>query len=441
MTTKRITTRIAAAALLLLVAGCSPDDPGLVQLTPDPISGPAGLSTYVALGDGLTAGFMDGGLVAMNAAAQNGQFVSFPAQIAAVIGYTGTVGARPFAQPLIHQPGVGITATGDPDVVAGVLYFNVAGSAITLLGTTPRALVPGLLDNVRHPVPYDNLGVPGASVHDVGSATSSQNSQSTGNAYFDLILRNPTFGNTTMLAQAIGRGPTVVTLWIGEADILGGARSGNPAVGVNITPATAYAAMLAQLVTGLKAGVRERHGHEPVVVVGNLRSLTAMPYFVPRALFDTIVGATIPTEESDVAYVLFPTLGEVQQPGFTPPIAATRTLTTAEAQTIEDAVAAYNTAIDGLAGVTVVDLHAAFAALPVPARTHFLFLLQQGLTLGQAAAATEYSLDGIHPNSHGYTLVANAFLAGINAALDLTGDDALDPAEPPVWDPTYSSGP
>ncbi len=444
MTTKRYLTILAAAALLAFAAGCTPDDPGQVELDLAPLTGHEALETYVALGDGLTAGFMDGGLIASSAAADNGQFVSYPAQIAGMLGYTGTTGARPFAQPLIHQPGVGITSTGVPDVVAGVLYFDTMESEITLLGTTPRAQVPGLLDNARHPVPYDNLGVPGASTHDVASATSSQNSQSAGNAYFDLILRNPTFGNTTMLQQAIGRGPTLVTLWIGEADILGGARAGNPEVGVNITPPAAYGAMLGQLIDDLRAGVQDRFGVAPVIVVGNLRSLTAMPYFIPKALFDQIVGAAIPTEETDVAYVLFTTLAAVQQPGFTPPIPSTGTLTTAEAAAVEGAVVAYNAAIADVAAardLTVADLNATFAAFTAPMRTHFLFLLQQGLTLGEAAAATAYSLDGIHPNSHGYTLVANAFVDGINAALDLTGDDAIDHAAAPAWDPTYSSGP
>ncbi len=444
MITTRFLTILAAAALLSLFGGCTPDDPGQVELALEPLTGPAGLTTYVALGDGLTAGFMDGGLVASTAAATNGQFASYPAQIAWMLGYTGTGGTRPFAQPLIHQPGVGITPTGVPDVVAGVLYFDTTESEITLLGTTPRAQVPGLLDNAQHPVPYDNLGVPGASTHDVGNATSSQNSQSAGNAYFDLILRNPTFGNTTMLQQAIGRGPTLVTLWIGEADILGGARGGNPVVGVNITPPDAYGAMLGQLIDDLQTGVRDRFGYEPVVVVGNLRSLTAMPYFIPKTVFDAIVGAPIPTEESDVAYVLLPTLTAVQTPGFTPPIPSTGTLTTAEAAAVEGAVDAYNVAIAQVADardLTLVDLEAAFAGLGVPARTHFLFLLQQGLNLAQAAATTAYSLDGIHPNSHGYTLVANAFIDGINAALALTGEEAIEPGVAPVWDPRYTSGP
>jgi lysophospholipase L1-like esterase len=440
MTTTRFTTLFAAAALLLLAAGCAPDDPGQVEFA---LTGLQNLTTYVALGDGLTAGFMDAGLVASSAAPTNGQYASYPAQIAGALGYTGTVGARPFQQPRIHQPGVGITATGVPDVVAGVLRLDVGTMSVTLLGTTARAAVPGLLDNARHPVPYDNLGVPGASTHDVGSATGSSDSQAADNAYFDLILRNPTFGGTTMLDQAIGRGPTLVTLWIGEADILGGARGGNPVVGGNITPPADYGVMLGLLIDDLQAGVQDRFGYQPVVVVGNLRSLTAMPYFIPKAMFDTIVGPSIPTEETDVAYVLLPTLTAVQTPGFTPPIPSTGTLTIAEAEAVEGAVVAYNAAIAQVAndrGLTVVDLAATFGALGLAARTHFLFLLQQGLTLSEAAAATEYSLDGIHPNSHGYTLVANAFIDGINAALALTGDDALVHAVAPVWNPTYSVG-
>jgi lysophospholipase L1-like esterase len=372
----------------------------------------------------------------------NGQYASYPVQISEVLGYTGTAGTRPFQLPRIHQPGVGITATGNSDVVAGVLRFDVDSMLITLLGTTSRLLVPGLLDNARHPVPYDNLGVPGATVHDIGSATGSSDSQSPGNAYFDLILRNPTFGSTTMLDQAIGRGPTLVTLWIGEADILGGARSGTPAIGVNITPPAAYGAMLGQLIDDLQTGVYDRFGHRPVVVVGNLRSLTATPYFIPKALFDNIVpGPPTPTEEDDVAYVFFPTLSAVPDT-----IPSTSTLTTAEAAIVEGAIVDYNAAIAQVAndrGLTVVDLAAAFEAIgapDAPARTHFLFLMRQGLTVSQAAAATTYSLDGLHPNSHGYTLVANAFIDGINTALALTGDDVIGQAEDPVWDPTYGVG-
>lgn len=441
MTSQRLLILFATAGSLLLAAGCTPDDPGPTRLELGPVDGPGHLANYVALGDGLTAGFMDGGLVASAQAPTNGQYRSFPAQIAQQFAARQGAADPDLAQPRIHQPGVGITATGSADVVAGVLRFDTESGSITLLGTTPRAQVPLLLDNARHPLPYDNLGVPGATTHDVASATSSQTSQSPGNAYFDLILRNPTFGATTMLAQAVGRGPTLVTLWIGEADILGGARSGNPEVGVNITPPAIYGAMLTELVADLKAGVRDRYGYEPVVVVGNMRPLTAMPYFIPKALFDTIVNATIPTEENDVAYVLFPTLSAVQQPDFAPPIPATATLTTAEAAAIDGAVAGYNALIDDLDGVTVVDLHGVFASLPQAARTHFLFLLQQEVPFAQAAAATAYSLDAIHPNSHGYTLVANAFIDGINLALGLTGDEAVASAPVPTWDPTYGVGP
>ncbi len=441
------TTIVGAAIAGLLAAGCSPSDPQQLTLQVDQPTGSGVLANYVAIGDGLMAGFMDGGLIATATAPSNGQFASVPFQIAGKLGYTGTGGSHPFYQPLVGTPGLGSADTGDPAVVAGVLYFDTVSQEITLRGTTPRDQVPSLLLASAVPVPYNNLGVPGAVLLDVSQALDSMTSAVPDNSFFDVVLRNPTFGDVTMRGQAAARGPTLVTVWIGEGDAINGARTGSPVLGTNVTPGPAFSALLTQLVNDLQALVNTRYGYDPTIIVATVPPLELLPYFVPKAVFDTVVGATIPTAETGVTYVLFPTLADVQDPGFTPPIPATSTLTASEAAVVSGALADYNTAImglDALPGVTVVDVAALLGAQAQanPATvTHFLFLLGQGATVSQAAAATLFSLDGLHLNSHGYSLVANAFIDAINAELALTGADVIAHVDPALsWDPTYAVG-
>ncbi len=431
---KTIQLTLTGAVLLALVgAGCSPDDPEQLSLAITQPEGAAALARYVAIGDNLTAGFMDGGLIL------DGQLASYPMQIAVQLGYSYDSGSDEwFAQPLIAWPGVGSSALSNPAFAAGVLHWT--GSTIAVVDSTPLLDVQDeLLLAARYPTPYANLGVPGATTFDVANALGSTTSQVPGNRYFDFILRNPAFGDVAMLGQAIAQGPTLASIWIGYSDVLGGAMSGQPQVGVNVTPPVAYAALLEDVVAGLQDGVLARFGYRPHLVVGDIPSLTAAPYFMPKALFDTVVGGAYPTDEDDVAIVLFPALGLVQG-GSTDPLPATLTLTTAEVTVLEETAVAYNDAIADLALVyefTVAGLNERMGGLSVAERTHFVLLLGQGLTVEQAAATTVYSLDGIHPNNGGYSLVANAFIEAINTELELAGDDAVEPVARRPWDPTY----
>ncbi len=61
------------------------------------------------------------------------------------------------------------------------------------------------------------------------------------------------------------------------------------------------------------------------------------------------------------------------------------------------------------------------------------------MTVEKAAATTGFSLDGVHPNNRGQTLLTNLFIEGINTELGLTGEDALGFVDEAAWDPTYAS--
>ncbi len=429
---KRIFQALTAAALLaVLLAGCTPDEPSPVELSIPQPTGEAVLQNYVALGNSLTAGFMDAGLV------MNGQVNSYPQLIAQQLGYpSGT-----FMQPLISWPGVGSSDTGDPMQVAGVLFFN--GAEINIAGPTPLADVPGLLLASNWPVPYNNLGVPGATLLDMTQALDSATSQSPGNAFFDMILRNPTFGNKSALEQATALAPTLVTLWIGNNDVLGGATSGQPEPGVNLTPPEIFENLYNALLDQVTQRVRQRAGYDPVIVVGNIPSITTIPYFLPKPVFDAMAGMAVPTVESDPVYVRFPVLSHLTEAGFVP-LAEEWTLTQAEVEAVETTVDAYNAIIaDAVAArdnVYLFDAHGAMqvlatAGLEGMTANHFLVLVNQLGDIQAAAAATFFSLDGVHPNNRGYGVIANGFIDVINAALG-TEVPHVDVASL-TWDPTY----
>ncbi len=423
---KRNRTILTACAALLaaLLGGCAPDTPHSPDVT---LTGDDWFFRYQAVGSSMTAGFMDGGLML------DGQLGSYPALIARQMGKSVAVSSSAaFTQPYIARPGIGVTPV-PAGFKAGCLYWT--GTGVALLGTTPEAQVPQLALMALLPSAYGNLAVPAATTRDVLQALSATDSQVPGNAYFNLILRNPTFGNVTMLNQTIYRRPTLVTLWIGAEEILNAAATGAPALGVNLTPGSLFGDMFDQIVESLQIAIEQGGGEAPLIVAGNLPALVDIPYFMPKTLFDYVATegeGTVPTVEADAVYVRFPALSYLGGGG-TPPLGPEWTLSAAEAFTVDSLIESYNTniaSVCGERGVPVVDLGALFAELNEEG--------MEGLTGGLyplGNADTAFSLDGIHPNNRGHGLIANAFIAAINAAAGA----ALAPVDVAglTWDPTY----
>jgi hypothetical protein len=383
-----------------------------------PSSGP--FANYIAIGNSLTSGYMDGGLHIA------GQTTSYPQLIADALGYQ----ADSFSQPMVASPGIGSSAA-PPGYVAGVFYFN--GSGIGLLGLTPIVEVPSLLLNVTWPVPYSNLGVPGATTSDVLNCTSSANSQVPGNPYFDIILRNSYFDDLTMTEQAISRGPTLVTCWIGNNDILNGATSGEPMVGVNITPTAEFSVMFETILDRTAEQVMTEFGWAPVMITANIPSISNVPYFIPVELFEVMIGSPYPYEENPV-YVLFPALSYVA--GGQPPLPSYLTLDEGEVAVIEGMIAEYNAVIASASAqrsIMLYDVHLEMAEFSPSQKAHLFTLLGSGMDMVTAAETTEFSLDGIHPNNHGYANLAQGFLNQINSEFGTSFEVPTDL----VWDPTY----
>ncbi|MCK4559421.1 MAG: hypothetical protein KAV45_06520, partial [Calditrichia bacterium] len=99
------------------------------------------------------------------------------------------------------------------------------------------------------------------------------------------------------------------------------------------------------------------------------------------------------------------------------PLDGSMTLTSAEASTIKDAVDGFNQTIASLAStysVPTVDANALLTELNVNGLDG-----ATGKFVMVDPATTAFSLDGVHPNNAGYSIVANAFIGKINAALQL----------------------
>jgi hypothetical protein len=345
--------------------------------------------------------------------------------------------------PLVASPGFGAPdASGIPQ---SALYVDETG-AITSDPVNPLAL----LLNATLPVPYDNLGVPGAATIDLLSATDAASSLPGNNLYFDLILRNSALppGNQTAMDQMSARNPNVLTLWIGSNDVLGGAVGGQPEWGVNVTPPSFWEPIFLAVANAVDAT------NAQIKAVANVPDVTSIPFVTTVPLGTTIQGVGFvrwqmeeDTPADSVQFVLLraPVTDPDSAVTYLPPpfgtgeraLSGEHTLTDAEVALLVVTVDAYNAVIAREAndrGWGHADIHAVLGALPNdptnPANLAVINAIFPWFTnpLTFQNALSAFSLDGVHPSELGQGLAANAFITGLNDAypleiplVDLTG--------------------
>jgi lysophospholipase L1-like esterase len=428
-----------AIIAILIFYGCEPKQPTAPVM--DIRISTLVLSKMVAVGNSLTAGFQSSGLV------EDFQLHSYPYLIAQKMGM-----ADEFQQPLIASPGIGSPAGKTP------MSFNPATGEITQDNLTipPQTL----LKNALLPRGYDNLGVPGADVYDIYNTTSGATS---GNAFFDLVLRNPNFGNTTQLEQAIGLRPTLLLLWIGSNDVLGAALAGGDLAQITSQTdfQTRYTAVLQEI---------QKYLTSTALVIGNVPNVTDIPYvnILDGAMVDLGAGEVpvlfghdflpidfaqgvgnpiylpLLTEETSVEHVLLTGVLAYQQ-GFGIPDSAamvnllglppgqasqlqagmiaaglnptgqalpgSMTITVDEESALTAAVTGYNAFLTNVATtyhIPLIPFDQILAAMKDTPEGKFVLV---------EPAKTAFSLDGVHPNNKGNAIIANAFIDGINGIL------------------------
>lgn len=347
-------------------------------------------NVYVSLGDSLTAGVVSNSLVRTH------QERSYPAQLA-------RAGRAPsFEQPLVSEPGI------PPELT----LLSLLPSPVI----APKASLPGLPVNLLLPRPYNNLGVGGASTLDLLTRLS-------GGSH-DLVLR----GLGTALNQALAQRPTLITLWIGNNDVLGAAVSGRAIDGVTLTPAAVFRAAYQQIVVALKSTGAP-------IAAANLPDVTSIPFVTALSRFVInpatgqpvlvsgqpvpLLGPNGPVGEG--SYVLLSASALLAQGIGIPTSLGGRglalpdevVLDANEVAIVRERVSANNQAIREICSansVAVVDFNAFLREMAASGR-------RIGGVRVSAAFLTGglFSYDGVHPTELGYALVANEWIRVINA--------------------------
>lgn len=402
--------------LLLLgvigMIGCSPDSPQAPEVT----TGTQPLRV-VAIGNSITAGFMNDGLVL------DGQLASYANLI------SRQAGAGDLEMPFVDRPGAGAGAGRSP------LFVNEAGEVTTDEISDPLSL----LLNAAYPVPYDNLAVPGANTKDILDAWNFATSEDN-NLLFDIVLRNSVLppGRRTVLDQAAALSPQVLLLWIGSNDFLGGATGGEPEVGGNVTELTVWEEQFLRIMDAVEGM------NAPMVAVANMPDVTVIPYVTHLFLGETVDSAFVrwnmeedlDGDGDDVAFVLLkaPVADPERAADYLPgPDGASRdtlsrrnTLTTAEVALLRSTAGAFNEVIareTRARGFAHVDIGSRLLELPRDRTSTDDFAVLNAIYPWLPDPATgvlfqneksAFSLDGVHPSEKGHATIANAFIDALN---------------------------
>jgi len=404
---KRISLIGGLLAVLAVAASCSLD----------PISkGPANTGSisfarFHVVGNSLTAGFQSGGLV------EGYQRESFGAMIAQAAG------APTFEAPFVSEPGLPPT------------LFVASFSPLTI-DTLPGA---GMPINTSFPGIYNNLGVPGATVHDLLFTRVDPLTP------YGLVLRDSVqFGGATVAAQVASARPTLTVVWAGNNDILGSASVGTDAL---LTPT-------ANFITDFRALMDDLVAASDKVVAANVPDIAAIPFFttVPPIVVDPTTREPVVVNGQFV-----PLIGMVQGVAGQLPPGTLVTLPAAgllgqgigvptqlggTGQPLPDAVVVDPTELAGILARlatfnAVIDSVCANRGVPVADMFGFFNnVAKNGITLGGETFTTEFlsgglfSVDGVHPSSLGYWFVAKQFIGVMNAAYGASIPDPHLPTGP-----------
>jgi len=211
-----------ALASTVLVAGCEAEFDNPVGDTSSYSSGTADFSTFVAIGDSLTAGYADGALYRTG---QENSYGNILAQQFALVG------GGAFAQPLMPVDATGSLTANTVDLGLGDRYF------LFPTGDPDDPLTPAPLNKAAPPLvisteilpplltgPFNNMGVPGAkSFHLLADTYGNPAALPNANPYY---IRMASSTSGTVLGDAAGQAPTFFVLWIGNNDILSYATGG-----------------------------------------------------------------------------------------------------------------------------------------------------------------------------------------------------------------------
>ncbi|WP_330443685.1 G-D-S-L family lipolytic protein [Flavobacterium sp. C4GT6] len=235
-------------------------------------AGDADFSSYVAVGNSLTAGYMDGTV------SRGGQMYSFPNLLSQQFA---VVGGGAFTQPSYDDDvnNYGGLTLGGMQIASTRLIINASAGGPEPINGTPTIEVSN-----QQAMAYNNMGVPGAkSFHLLAPGYGNLAGVATGqaNPYF---VRHATSPTATVMGDAMTKNPTFFTNWIGSNDVLSFATSGGVGVdqtgnfdpstygGNDITDPNVFAATYSAITDMLTSGGAKG-------VVATIPDVTSIPFF------------------------------------------------------------------------------------------------------------------------------------------------------------------
>lgn len=394
--------------------------------TTAPSKGEADFTTYVSVGNSLTAGYADGTLYL------SGQQNSYPSMLAEQFKM---VGGGAFKQPLL--PG----NAGYPGLKR-VLGPSTGCDGVTSLGPV---MFSGPIDtagsatNISAQGPFNNVGVPGIRCIDYTTT-----SYGFVNPYAKRFYSNPL--GEKPLDEALKIRATFFTLWLGANDVLGYATSGGSGNGAGTTAGTSDISPLSNFTYSYNMTVDSMTAHGAKGVLINIPDVTSIPFFttIPvRGLVlrqgqaDSLSAAYRPLGITFTAGANYFIIEDASAPGglrkanegeyiilTTPqdsikcagwgsrkPIPKQYVLSADEVAYVKAATTAFN----GVIAAT-----AAAHNLPVADMNAYLKTISSGIEFNgvnfNATFVTggAFSLDGVHLTPRGYALAANYILRTIN---------------------------
>lgn len=434
------TLAIIGAAVAL--TACSPKsdtpigtgDAGTITTAGTPIR-------YVALGNSLTAGYQSGAVVWSDVD------VAYPVLMARAMGITIGDGADQF-QYMRFAQGQGI----------GTRQILVPAGASFTLGTAQN--FGSAPSNATLARPYNNLGVPGAVLADMHPPTTgveallaTARQSPARNPFFGAVLRNPAFGRT-LVDQAAALNPNLVTLFIGNNDVLGYSSSGGTS-GTNVqflttgqNPRPTESDRFASQFNALLDTIMRRMPNARVIV-GNVPNVLFAPYFQARPLIQGALPANFPLQEngrptlnglvvrsslspgglrriSSADLILLPAISALPAllaqgvgTSLANPLPDALVLDSLEIIVARNATTDFNNAITGAIAryqsptkrAALFDANATLA--DVAARGYTMPGLGSSITVAFISGGF-FSLDGVHPSSRGYGAIATEMLRAIN---------------------------
>lgn len=435
---------------LLVFIGC--EDRNDLTAPAAPNTGSADFTTLVSIGNSLTAGYQQGSLY------KSSQDYSFGNLIAQQVHTT-------YEQPLVSDPGM--HNTGPTDGRMEVTSLDPFAFKINTASGTPL--------NADYPKPYNNMGIPGIVLVDVLQTTTSPSQWSGPNVFINLVLRNGSSQTpTTPIQQALSLKPTFVLGWIGNNDILGYATTGGtlPSTPVptftflygqfagaialsgakaalanipdvsaipfftTVGPKLAVGAPWGAIAAG-QAGLRQlglpldatgdiifesdngsNFGMFPSKIgftdSASVKSLTVL-FTLKAGSFTSLLGDTTGAFYAATG-IPVPAGYNTSTPfGFSPvnPFPGSFVLDQGEIAEVKSVTAGYNAAIAAQAaqfGFALVDIHSFFDNVAANGySTNGLNFSNTYVTGGM------FGLDGVHPTTQGYGVIANQFIKAINS--------------------------